>query len=82
MSVRIKEIWSGTLKLLMKSKTRTLKNIENYKYFMVTRGYGIQVLRTDQGTEYSSPEMHYYLKANGSVHTPTWRELHAQMHVV
>ena len=66
---------------LMRTKVQTLSNIVRYFAFMRNKGYNVQALRTDQGTEYSSLEIKSYMNMNGIEHAITGRAAHEQMHV-
>lgn len=65
----------------MKSKTQTLSNVERYVAWMHTRGYDVQTLRKDEGTEYSSSTIADFLRVNGINHALYGRSAHAQLHV-
>lgn len=48
---------------------------------MRNRGYDVQTIRTDQGTEYSSSEIESYLRLKGIENVITGRAAREQMHV-
>lgn len=52
----------------MKNKSNSLANMVRHVELMHARGYNIQKIGTDQGTEYSGSESSEFLRVNGITH--------------